>query len=190
MLGNPPGAPKAWLLGLFFSSGSYLVRILQKPTPEIACSKNVDPRIDASGEVGGRLLAPASSMPWGVWCEFGVPTFPWALRGAGRTARPRWPLPGMSVCFSWGLGRLKGASQVALVVKSLSASAGDVRDSSSIPGSGRSPGGGHGNPLQYSHLEDAMDRGATVPTAAESQMRLKQLSTEWQATETCVLSLC
>ena len=79
---NPPGAPKAWLISLFFSSGSYLVRILQKPTPEIACSKNVNPRIEASGEVGGRLQALASSTPWGVWCEFGVPMFPWALGGA------------------------------------------------------------------------------------------------------------
>ena len=41
-----------------------------------------------------------------------------------------------------------GASQVALVVKNPPANAGDVRDVGSIPGSGRSPGGGHGNPLQ------------------------------------------
>ena len=49
---------------------------------------------------------------------------------------------------------------VALVVKNLPASAGGVRDGGSIPGLGRSPGGGHGNPLQYSCLEDPMDRGA------------------------------
>ena len=36
----------------------------------------------------------------------------------------------------------------------------DIRDAGSIPGSGRSPGGGHGNPLQYSCLENPMDRGA------------------------------
>ena len=52
------------------------------------------------------------------------------------------------------------ASQVALAVKNLSVNAGDIRDTSSIPGSGRSPGGGHGNPLQYSWLENPMDRGA------------------------------
>ena len=49
---------------------------------------------------------------------------------------------------------------MALVVKNPTASVGDIRDLSSIPGSGRSPGGGHGNPLQYSHLENPMDRGA------------------------------
>ena len=38
--------------------------------------------------------------------------------------------------------------------------AGDVRDAGSVPGSGRSPGGGHGNPLQYSYLENPIDRGA------------------------------
>ena len=62
-------------------------------------------------------------------------------------------------------------SQVALVVKNPPASAGDVRDSGSISGSGRSPGGGHGNPLQYSCLENPMDRGvrqATVHRAAQS----------------------
>ena len=40
------------------------------------------------------------------------------------------------------------------------ANAGDVRDTGSVPGPGRSPGGGHGNPLQYSCLENPMDRGA------------------------------
>ena len=44
-------------------------------------------------------------------------------------------------------------SQVALVIENLPANAGDIRDMGLIPGSGRSPGGGHGNPLQYSCLE-------------------------------------
>ena len=52
------------------------------------------------------------------------------------------------------------ASQVALVVKNLLANAGDIREVGSIPGSGRSPGGGPGNPLQYSCLENPMDREA------------------------------
>ena len=52
------------------------------------------------------------------------------------------------------------ASQGALVVKNQSASAGEVRVAGSIPGLGRPPGGGHGNPLQYSCLENSTDRGA------------------------------
>ena len=52
------------------------------------------------------------------------------------------------------------ASQVVLVVKNLLANAGNVRDTGSIPGSGRSHGGEHGSPRQYSCLENPMDRGA------------------------------
>ena len=51
------------------------------------------------------------------------------------------------------------ASQVALVVKNLLASAGDIRDAGSIPRLGGSPGGGNGNPLQYFCLENPLDRG-------------------------------
>ena len=53
-----------------------------------------------------------------------------------------------------------GASLVALVVKYLPANAGDIRDTGSIPGLGRPPGDGHGNPLQYSCLENLIGRGA------------------------------
>ena len=56
------------------------------------------------------------------------------------------------------------ASQVALVVKNLPTNAGDIKDVGSIPGLGRFPGRGHGNPLQYSCLENAMDRGAWQAT--------------------------
>ena len=56
------------------------------------------------------------------------------------------------------------ASQVALGVKNLSANEGDIRDAGLVPGSGRSPGGGHGNPLQYSCLENPMDGGAWQAT--------------------------
>ena len=55
---------------------------------------------------------------------------------------------------------LRGASQVALVVKNLPANVGDIKDVGSIPGLERSPGGGHGNPFQYSCLENPMDREA------------------------------
>ena len=69
---------------------------------------------------------------------------------------------------------------MALVVKNLPANAGDVRDRALIPGLGRFPGGANDNPLQYSCLENPMDRGAwraTVHRVAKSQTRLKRLST-------------
>ena len=69
---------------------------------------------------------------------------------------------------------------MVLVVKNLPANAGDIRDSGLIPGSGKSPGEGHGNPLQYSCLENPMDRGAswaTIHRVAKSWTRLKCLST-------------
>ena len=65
------------------------------------------------------------------------------------------------------------------MVKNLSANAGDMRDLGSIPGSGRSPGEGNGNPLQYACLENPVDRGnwrATVHRVAKNQTRLKQFS--------------
>ena len=65
------------------------------------------------------------------------------------------------------------ASQVVLVVKKPPANAGDIRDTGSIPGLGRSPGEGHGNLLHYSSLENPMDRGAWQPMVhrfAESDM--------------------
>ena len=64
------------------------------------------------------------------------------------------------------------ASQMLLAVKNPPANPGDIRDMGSIPGLGRSPGGEHGNPLQYSCLENTMDREAswaTVFGVAKSQ---------------------
>jgi len=61
------------------------------------------------------------------------------------------------------------------VVKNLPTNAGDVRDVGSVPVSGRSPGGGNGNPLQYPCLENPMDRGAwraIVHGVVKSQTRL------------------
>ena len=66
------------------------------------------------------------------------------------------------------------------MVKDSPANAGDIGDMVSIPGLGRSLGGGHGNPLQYSRLENPKDRGAwraTVHKVAKSQTQLKRLST-------------
>ena len=61
------------------------------------------------------------------------------------------------------------ASQVELEVKSLPFNAGNIGDLGSIPGLERSPGGEHGNPLQYSCLENPMDRGAWDATVLGSQ---------------------
>ena len=72
------------------------------------------------------------------------------------------------------------ASEVALLVENMPANTGVVRDTGSIPGSERSPGGGHGNLLQYSCLENLMDGGAWRATnheVAQSRTRLEELST-------------
>ena len=59
-----------------------------------------------------------------------------------------------------------------LLVKNLPMKAGDVRDAGSIPGLGRSPGGRHGNLLQYSYLENPMDRGAWQATVDRYRTQL------------------
>ena len=61
-------------------------------------------------------------------------------------------------------------------VKNLPANAGDTRDAGSIPGLGKFPGGGHGNPLQYSCLENSMDRGAWRATVHGVAKSWKQLT--------------
>ena len=64
---------------------------------------------------------------------------------------------------------------MALAVKNLPANAGGIRDVGSVPGSGRFPEEGHGNPLQYSCVENSLDRGAwwaTVHGVAKNQTRL------------------
>ena len=76
------------------------------------------------------------------------------------------------------------------MVKNPPINAGDIRDMGSIPGSGRFPGGGHGNPLQYSYLENLLDRGAwqaTVCRVAKSQTQLKQFSMHAQLINNVVI---
>ena len=95
-------------------------------------------------------------------------------------------MTGIHISLFWRLGsenwaQYQGtwASQVVLVAKKLPANAGDIRDLSLIPGSGRSSGEGNGNPLQYSCLENPMDRGAwwaAVHGVAQSRTLLKRLS--------------
>ena len=83
-------------------------------------------------------------------------------------------LTALGLCFPGGAGGKK---------KNPPANAGDIRDSDSVPGSKRSPGGGRGNPLQCSCLENPMDRGAwwaTVHGVTKSQTRLKQHITHTQ----------
>ena len=83
------------------------------------------------------------------------------------------------------LGAVGRASQVAPVVKNLPASAGDIRDAGLTPGSGRSPGGGKGNPLQNC-LENPMDREAwwaTVHRVTQSRTQLKRHLTTGAAGE-------
>ena len=97
------------------------------------------------------------------------------------------------------------------MVKNPLANAGDVRDSDSIPGAGRSPGEGHGNPLQYSCLENPMDRGAqraslqrvaelditevTKHSKSKGEVKVKSLSrvqpsaTPWTAAHQAPLSM-
>ena len=106
-----------------------------------------------------------------------------SLRSRGRNEQPtflfdiwvlrRWVSSDFIFCHThiW-------ASEVALVVKNRSARAGQVKDVSLSPGLGRSPVGGHDNPLQYSCLENPMDRGAlqaTVQRVSKSQKWLKWL---------------
>ena len=65
------------------------------------------------------------------------------------------------------------------MIKNLPANAGDIKDEGSILGLGRSPVGGHGNPLQYSCMENPMDRGAwwaVVHRISKSWTQLKRLS--------------
>ena len=73
------------------------------------------------------------------------------------------------------------------------ANAGHIRDVGSIPGSGRSLGGGHGNPIQYLCLENPMDRGAwraTVHRVAKSQTQLKRLSMHTHLPNLMALAAC
>ena len=74
---------------------------------------------------------------------------------------------------------------MAVVAKNVPANVGDVRDASSTPGLGRFPGGGHGNPLQYSCLENSHGQRSL---AGYSLWGLKNLDiSEWLSTAQCIL---
>ena len=83
------------------------------------------------------------------------------------------------------------ASHVVKAVKGPSAKAGDIRDMRSTPGSGRSPGGGHGSPLHYSCLENPLGRGAwraMVHGVTKSRTHLKQISMQLTFTKEKTIS--
>ena len=85
-----------------------------------------------------------------------------------------------------------GTSQAVLVVKNPSAKAGDIKDVGSIPGSGRSPGGGYGNPLEYSCLENPHGQRSLVDYSPWGCKELDTTEVTWHA-HTCVCiahSLC
>ena len=123
-------------------------------------------------------LAPlCSEIPASLFINLPVPGGLFPLRVLLKRLS-EWPLAPklvsaqISATFNGSLVHSGGASQVALVIKNPPANAGDIRDAGSIPMSERSPGGGHGNSLQYSCLENPMDRGAwraTVLGVAKSR---------------------
>ena len=87
--------------------------------------------------------------------------------------------------IDYSIRNTEWASHAALVVKNPPANAGDVRYAGLILGLGRSPGGGYGNLVQYSWLENLMDRGAwwvTVHRVTESQILLKRQDAHTQST--------
>ena len=93
------------------------------------------------------------------WDEDDYLEFFASKRGKFETWLLRKVLPSVSALFDLKYTKIR-ASQVVPVVKNPPANAGDIRDAGSFSWLGRSPGGGHTNPLQYSCLENPMDRGA------------------------------
>ena len=112
------------------------------------------PRVGESREQVSRV---SQGLGWSWWSFLLLLPAPALSQGRG-------PAVACSVirCWVWRLQQhlFDWASQVALVVKKLPANAGDIGEAGLIPGSGRTPGGGPGNPLQYSCLENPTDRGA------------------------------
>ena len=109
---------------------------------------------------------------------------PWGHKELDKTERLNWTE--LNWDYSWGKKksllflfprRNPQASQVGLVVKNLPANERDIREADLVSRSGRSPGRGHGNPLQHSCLENQMDRGAWRATVHRSGKSWTQLKT-------------
>ena len=108
-------------------------------------------QLGAGGEAGGGLFLDLSA------CKVGVVRL-------GKFIKQR----------TYSFFRMYVVLEVALVVKSLPANAGDFRDADSIPGSGRSHGGGQGNPLQDACLENPMDREEPGGPQSIGSQRVRQ----------------
>ena len=115
---------------------------------------------------------------WGNWCLKKWPDFRiWLL-----SSPPHWALWRQFLALLWIRRSSLGlwASQIVLVIKNTHTSAGDIRDTGSIPGSGRSPAGGHSNPsstLAWRIPWTEECEGLQSAGVTESQTRLKWLST-------------
>ena len=106
---------------------------------------------------------------WFTYCSFSD------NRWVARCGRCVFAVKGAPTLYGAGKYASAQISPVALVVKNPCANAGDIRDTGSIPGLGRSPRGGHGNPLQYCCLENPMDRGAWWATVH----RTAKIANDW-----------
>ena len=127
-----------------------------------------------------------------LWGQRGLPRLSQGFLKVCHLVLPKLPPPPYSSGFpNWLQIRISkgyvGASQMALVVKDPPVNTGDIRDLGLIPGSGKFPGGGNGNPLQYSCLGNLVDRGATVHRVSRGQTRLKHL--KMHAFKGCVCPL-
>ena len=124
---------------------------------------------------------------WFKWSLMSLMSVLWSLTYKFCTCFVRFTLQYFSLSFFWVIVNGIWASQAALVVKNPPADAGDVRDSSLIPGSGGSPGGEHGNPLLYSCLENPMDRGAWRTTQSMGSQRVGHSWSNLELTHTSSL---
>ena len=147
-------------------------KIFTEPSMEIRHLQSREPSLEVGmvrGDCGAKILKEET----GLECELSD----WVIfRRSFYATKPKINIGRNTINWpSWNEGACE-AAQVALVVKNLPANVRDIRDEGSIPGSGGSPGGGHGNPLQCSCLENSMDRGAWLATdhgVTKSQARLK-----------------
>ena len=151
------------MAGLGFLCGSAV-----KKLPALQKMQDMGLTPGSGRSFGGGRATHLSIRAWRIpWTEE-----PGRLQSVGHTELDT--LKWLSMSAMAGLGFLE-----VLVVKNLSVNAGDVRDTTSVPGLGRSPGGEHGNPVQYSCLEHPIDRGAwqaMVHRVTQSWTQLKQLS--------------